>query len=110
MPGTRPIENTSRRARSDPYPGLITRPNRGTPIGPNHTVPYGTVFVFAPYQAINCLATFIRSLRDKGRSATVQQSLARIAHHIQSAGTECIGQVLGGEPRFLKEILPLVPI
>ena len=35
-------------ARSDPYPGLINRPNGGTPIGPNHTVPYGTVPVFAP--------------------------------------------------------------
>ncbi len=45
---TRPIENPSRRARSDPYPGLINRPNGGTPIGPNHTVPYGTVPVFAP--------------------------------------------------------------
>src|SRR5258707_8885317 len=35
------------RARSDRYPGLINRPNGGTPIGPNHTVPYGTVPVFA---------------------------------------------------------------
>src|ERR1700730_8461517 len=47
LPGMRPIWNPSRRARSDPYPGLINRPNRGTPIGPNHTVPYGTVPVFA---------------------------------------------------------------
>ena len=36
----RPIENPSRRARSDPYPGLINRPNGGTPIGSNDTVPY----------------------------------------------------------------------
>ncbi len=42
--GTGPIENPSRRARSDPYPRLIGRPDRGTPIGPNHTVPYGTAF------------------------------------------------------------------
>jgi len=35
------------RARSDPYPGVINRPGRSTPIGPNHTVPYGTVPVFA---------------------------------------------------------------
>ena len=28
-------------------PGIINRPNRSTPIGPNHTVPYGTVLVFA---------------------------------------------------------------
>ena len=46
--GTRPIENPSRRARSDPYPRLINRPNGGTPIGPNYTVPSGTVSVFAP--------------------------------------------------------------
>ena len=32
----------SRRARSDPYPRLIRLPDRGTPIGSNHTVPYGT--------------------------------------------------------------------
>ena len=37
-----------RRARSDPYPGLIGRPNRGAPIGPNHTVPTGRLPVFAP--------------------------------------------------------------
>ena len=41
---TRPIENPSRRARSDPYPGLITRPNGGAPIGPNHTVRDGSRF------------------------------------------------------------------
>src|SRR4029077_11109568 len=56
---TRPIESPSRlvrhsqdgdggRARSDLDPWLINRPNRGTPIGPNHTVPYGTVPGFAP--------------------------------------------------------------
>jgi hypothetical protein len=39
LPGTRPIENPSRRARSDPYPRLIRRPDCGTRIGPNHTVP-----------------------------------------------------------------------
>ena len=38
-----PIENPSRRARSDPYPWLIRRPDHGAPVGPNHTVPYGTV-------------------------------------------------------------------
>src|SRR5260370_30948739 len=35
------------RARSDPYPRLIGRPGRRTPIGFNHTVPYGTAPVFA---------------------------------------------------------------
>src|SRR5260221_3590068 len=35
------------RARSDPYPGVINRPGRSTPIGFNHTVPYGTAPVFA---------------------------------------------------------------
>ena len=42
------IENPPRRVRSDPYPGLINRANGGAPIGPNHTVPYGTDPVFAP--------------------------------------------------------------
>ncbi len=56
----------SRRARSDPYPRLISSRDRSTPIGPNHTVPYGTVPFSYGYQAINCLATFTRSLRDKG--------------------------------------------
>jgi hypothetical protein len=51
----------SRRGRSDPYARLITRPGRSTPIVPDHTVPYGTVPVFAGYQAINCLATIISS-------------------------------------------------
>jgi hypothetical protein len=37
----------SRRARSDPYPWLIRRPDLSTPMGPNHTVPYGTAPVFA---------------------------------------------------------------
>src|SRR3984957_21187579 len=56
---------TARRARSDPYPRLISRSDRSTPIGPNHTVPSGTVPFLRGYQAINCLATFTRSLRDK---------------------------------------------
>ena len=29
-------------ARSDPYLRLFTRRDRRTPIGPDHTVPYGT--------------------------------------------------------------------
>ena len=31
-----------------PSPGLTNRPDRGAPIGPNHTIPYGTGSVFAP--------------------------------------------------------------
>jgi hypothetical protein len=52
-------ESVRRAARSDPNPGLINRPNRGTPIGPNHPVPYGTGSFFDMFQAINCLATII---------------------------------------------------
>src|SRR5258707_4344587 len=40
-------ESVPYRVRSDSYPGLINRPDGSTPIGPNHTVPYGTVPVFA---------------------------------------------------------------
>jgi hypothetical protein len=40
----------SRRARYDPYPTWINRPNGGMSIGRNHTVPSGTVSVFAPKQ------------------------------------------------------------
>src|SRR5260221_1664059 len=43
------IKNPARRARSDPCPRLNNRPNRGTPIGPNHTVPYGTDFALARF-------------------------------------------------------------
>src|SRR5258708_27268016 len=41
------MENLARWARSDPDSGLISRGDRSTPIGPNHTVPYGTASVFA---------------------------------------------------------------
>ncbi len=37
----------SRRARSDPYPRPISRPDRSSPIGPNHTVPTGRFAFFA---------------------------------------------------------------
>ena len=57
----------SRRVRSDPCPRLTNRPDRSTPSRPNHTVPYGTVSSLHEYQAINCLATIGRSLRDKNR-------------------------------------------
>jgi hypothetical protein len=40
-------DNPSRRERSDPYSRLICLLDPSTPIGPNHTVPYGTVPVFA---------------------------------------------------------------
>jgi hypothetical protein len=39
LPGTRPIENPSRGALSDPYPGLINRPNRGTRLS-DPIIPY----------------------------------------------------------------------
>jgi len=31
----------------------------------HHTVPYGTGLLLGTFQAMNCLATFIQSLRDK---------------------------------------------
>jgi hypothetical protein len=47
------------RRESDPYPRLICRPDRSTPIGADQTVPYGTDSRLNLFQAINCLATFI---------------------------------------------------
>src|SRR5689334_22548012 len=38
--------NTLRRARSDAYPRLVSRPDRGAAIGPNHTVPTGRISLF----------------------------------------------------------------
>src|SRR5258707_14523036 len=57
------------RARSDPYPRLINRPNRGAPIGPNHTVPYGTVPVFAPIPG-NKLPGYFRNVPTGQRQLT----------------------------------------
>jgi hypothetical protein len=51
--------NPSRRARSDPHQRLFTRRDRRPPIGPDHTVPYGTDSQLDVFQAINCLATII---------------------------------------------------
>ena len=45
VPGTHEKQVPSRSERSDPHPGLIYRPNRGTPIGPSQTL-YGTVLTF----------------------------------------------------------------
>jgi hypothetical protein len=70
------IENPSRRARSDPYPRLINRPDRSTPIGPNHTVPSGTDSRLNLFQAMNCLATIIQPLRDKVRQLPLGQNPA----------------------------------
>jgi hypothetical protein len=56
---------------SDPYPGLIDRPNRGMPIGPNHTVPYGTVPVFARIPGNKLPGYFHYSLRDNKPSVAV---------------------------------------
>jgi hypothetical protein len=57
-------KNPSRRVRYDPYPGLKNRPHRGTPIGPNQTVP--RLDAFQP-RKFSGLATIIRSLRDEQR-------------------------------------------
>jgi hypothetical protein len=42
-------------------------------------VPYGTDSVLGSFQAINCLATFIRSLRDKNLPDTCPQNRRRLA-------------------------------
>jgi hypothetical protein len=57
-------KDPSRRERCDPYLWLFRRPDRSKLIGPNHTVPYGTVAFSHAFQAINCLATISMSLRD----------------------------------------------
>jgi hypothetical protein len=53
----------SRRARSDRR--VVCSPSKAKRVvGPNHTVPSGTGPLFDSFQAINCLATIIQSLRD----------------------------------------------
>jgi hypothetical protein len=59
-------------------PGLINRPDRSTPTGPNQTVPYGTDSQLDLFQAMNCLATIISPYgtdfdrtSDSGRSCIV---------------------------------------
>ena len=42
-------------------------------------MPYGTDSVLGSFQAINCLATFIRSLRDKNLPDTCPQNRRRLA-------------------------------
>jgi hypothetical protein len=75
MPGTRSIENPSRRARSDPYLGLMRCPGRSTPIGPNHTVPYGTGFSTRESQAFHA---WLRSISPYGTKSA--ESLADGTH------------------------------
>jgi len=42
---------------------------------PNHTVPFGTVPFSRPFQAVNCLATFIPSLWDKNSSSAPDRNI-----------------------------------
>jgi hypothetical protein len=48
--------------RRDPSPPII----RDCPLQTDHTVPYGTGPVLRLFLAMNCQATIIQSLRDKG--------------------------------------------
>jgi hypothetical protein len=64
----------SRRERYDSVPRLC-KPRRTTrrPIGPNHTVSTRRGTFSDTFQAISCLATFIRSLRDNVHFAPTGQ-------------------------------------
>ena len=74
----------SRRARYD----LVEREGSSTLIGeplsrPTQTVPYGTDLFVNIFQAVNCQATFIQSLRDEARAPVYiltphNQSVAQI--------------------------------
>jgi hypothetical protein len=55
--------------------GCLLVRDRRTPIGPDHTVPCGTVLLLKTFQAINCLATISRSLRDKAPAGKNQNPL-----------------------------------
>jgi hypothetical protein len=48
-----------------PGAAVISGCDDTTPFATHHTVPYGTDLLWARSQAINCLATFIPSLRDQ---------------------------------------------
>src|SRR5580704_16408227 len=68
---THSIEDPSRRARSDPYSGLINRPHGGAPVGPNHTVPYGTK-TLNTCPRIRCHITTRGTIRGPVRSAVCE--------------------------------------
>ena len=69
MPGSICTDDPSRRARFDPYPRLIRR----TPVGPNQTVPYGTVPVFARIPG-NKLPGYLLSVPPEGVTKLVECS------------------------------------
>ena len=51
----------------------------------DHTVPYGTDSFSREFQAINCLATIIQSLRDANFSATLNACAAMVNAGLQAA-------------------------
>ena len=65
MPGKAWLKDPSRRARYDFTPLLTFRFRFKDAAYPrDHTVPYGTDRLSNMFQAINCLATIIQSIRD----------------------------------------------
>jgi hypothetical protein len=60
--------NPSRRGRYDWVRSACHDQDDESTAGKGQTVPYGTDSLLNAIQAINCLATFIQSLRDKIRS------------------------------------------
>ena len=86
------IEKPSRRVRSDPYPRLINRPDRSTPIGPNHTVPYGTVPVFARIPG-NKLPGYDRSVPPgKNQHKRVEKKFTRAQTNQNHVNSESLTQ------------------
>jgi hypothetical protein len=70
-----------------PYPGLINRAKRGAPIGPNHTVPSGTVPVFAPIPG-NKLPGYFHNVPTGQRHLTPVCEIEATSPPLRAAGFE----------------------
>jgi hypothetical protein len=70
-----------------PYPGLINRAKRAAPIGPNHTVPSGTVPVFAPIPG-NKLPGYFHNVPTGQRHLTPVCEIEATSPPLRAAGFE----------------------